>query len=182
MRCSAIYLGLLSPTSSIDLPTGIRRAAHPAYLVFQPLRFTWHPMSPWNPVGSYPTISPITCESQMRNHRLVFFLLHLLFSDKSEPFQLGSKVPVAARTFLPLAQATDFSEDIFRRKIRGFFCKRKNAFRSGLICSLSNFYHNLAEAVLWRILWTLPGTEQNDLPHVSFIRHSLLLPGCFTSC
>lgn len=101
VRCSVIYLGLLSPTGSIDLPTGIRRAAQPAYLVFQPLRFTWHPMSPWNPVGSYPTISPITCESLSRNHWLVYFLLHLLFPDESGPFLLGSKVPYAARTFLP---------------------------------------------------------------------------------
>ncbi len=98
----------------------------PAYLVFQLLRFARHPMSPPSPVGSYPTISPITCEPANRNHRLVCFLLHLLYSDKSESFPLGSRMPCAARTFLPFRRrAMDFSQSQNGCKIHRIFCTVK---------------------------------------------------------
>ncbi len=67
---SIIYLGSHLRTTSIDLPSGIGRAAlstadprrpteHPVYMVFQPVGFTKLPRSHGTLVGSYPTFSSL---------------------------------------------------------------------------------------------------------------------------
>src|SRR5690606_11070916 len=67
-REATIYLGLSSPIASSSLPalfdgppyTGLSQGLHESCLALHPVRFTWPPRSPGMPVGSYPTLSPIT--------------------------------------------------------------------------------------------------------------------------
>ena len=91
---SVIYLDLRSPVDSSSLPPGKRRAI----LI---CRYIWPcnswdvrpPVSPSEPVGSYPTFSPLlSCDSGS-------FLS--LIPDVTAGFPLGNMVPCVARTFLP---------------------------------------------------------------------------------
>ena len=50
-------------------------------------------------VGSYSTLSPITCAPE--GHRLVCSLLHLPSPSLDGAFPLGSTLPCGVRTFLP---------------------------------------------------------------------------------
>lgn len=65
-------------------------------MALHPVGFTRPPRLPGTPVGSYPTISPITCVRE--DHRLDCFLLHLPSPEGA--FPLGSTVPFGVRTFL----------------------------------------------------------------------------------
>ena len=82
---TAIYLGLPLPADSSGLPVtpatlSAGRGAPEGErdcLALHPVRFAWPPPSPGAPVGSYPTLSPITCAGGSSGHRLVCSLLHL---------------------------------------------------------------------------------------------------------
>ena len=68
-------------------------------MALHPARFAWPLPLPETPVGSYPTISTITCvshlASEMRGHRLECFLLHVLSSREREaPDVIGARRPV----------------------------------------------------------------------------------------
>ena len=68
----------------------------------------YHPML----VGSYPTVSPITCAP--RSHRLVYFLLHL--SSGRPAWPLASSLPCGVRTFLSrsgLSQISNLKFEFF---------------------------------------------------------------------
>lgn len=67
LRMTAIHLGRRSPVGSSNLPGNVRlsalRAGRPKtfpYLVLHREEFAWPYLLPDMPVGSYPTVSPIT--------------------------------------------------------------------------------------------------------------------------
>ena len=72
-------------------------------LTLHRVRFAWPPRSPGMPVGSYPTISPVTCEDTGMRYRPSAGLLSVALAvSRPEPgaFPLGSTLPCGVRTFL----------------------------------------------------------------------------------
>lgn len=69
-------------------------------MALHPARFAWPLPLPGTPVGSYPTISTITCVPTNRDHRLECFLLHVLSSHIrvapvwEAPDVIGARRPV----------------------------------------------------------------------------------------
>jgi len=83
-RAMLHHLSGISLTADLYRPTHRHRTGRPlasAYLVFQLLRFTWLPVSPQAPVGSYPTLSPLP----IAKLRAVYSLLHLLSPPVETP-------------------------------------------------------------------------------------------------
>lgn len=100
-----IYLDLLSPKGSSDLPTGsdeppyrLPKKPAPAYLVLQPIRFTRvgcrHP-KPWALTSRF---HPYPAENRQGGSFLWYWLWTK--SCPFAPFPLGSMVPCAVLTFL----------------------------------------------------------------------------------
>lgn len=103
LRMTAIHLGRRSPVGSSNLPGNVRlsalRAGRPKtfpYLVLHREEFAWPYLLPDMPVGSYPTLSPITSRT-----RLVCSLLHLSSPELTGARTLSGSLPFGVRTFLP---------------------------------------------------------------------------------
>lgn len=108
---STIYLGCASRRTSIDLPSGIGRAA--LILLSAELRYTWS-FSPWGLPSSrcrhrdWWALTPPFHPYPPHGGRSPF-LRHFPWRRRSQrhPFPLGSTVPYAARTFLPALCSTE---------------------------------------------------------------------------
>lgn len=112
-----IYLLFWSPKISIDLPT--ERTSRPfLFRVFGLFDLSAHEVYlalaiTCQPVGSYPTISPLPLFPR-KDSKAVFFLLHLLLQVLRCTFQLGSMVAL---------RCPDFPLDCSSDKLTYFLCK-----------------------------------------------------------
>src|SRR5690606_10283128 len=95
---TAISLGDTLPCRSSGLPEDSAGRVIILCLTLLRTRFTWRAMSPWPPVVSYTTLSPLPFEPFDELATAVFSLWHCL-ADRSG-WVLPTVLPCGARTFL----------------------------------------------------------------------------------
>lgn len=79
---------------------------HGSCLALHPVRFTRPSRSPGMPVGSYPTISPITCAPKGTPAGILSVALAVTTPvTGSSAFLLGSTAPCGVRTFLTVRKS-----------------------------------------------------------------------------